>query len=91
MREMDNEAEKEKRVKKKGKVGLKEVNKLKVGEDLKEGGRSHKGDVVKCDSEVETGGLNMKTIGGLVPGCEQMSNRASSRAGQGWQALLRWI
>ena len=79
MREMDNEAEKEKRVKKKGKVGLKEVNKLKVGEDLKEGGRSHKGDVVKCDSEVETGGLNMKTIGGLVPGCEQMSSRASSR------------
>ena len=52
MREMDNEAEKEKRVKKKGKVGLKEVNKLKVGEDLKEGGRSHKGDVAKCDLEV---------------------------------------
>ena len=47
MREMDNEAEKEKRVKKKGKVGLKEVNKLKVGEDLKEGGRSHKGVVAK--------------------------------------------
>ena len=79
MREMDNEAEKEKRVKKKGKVGLKEVNKLKVGEDLKEGGISHKGDVAKCDLEVETGGVNMKKNGGLVPGCEQMSNRASSR------------
>ena len=47
MKEMDNEAEKEKRVKKKGKVGLKEENKLKVGEDLEEGGRSHKGVVAK--------------------------------------------
>ena len=49
MREMDNEAEKEKRVKKKGKVGLKEVNKLKVGEEIKEGGRSHKGDVASAE------------------------------------------
>ena len=72
MREMDNDAEKGKRVKKKGKAGLKEENKLKVGEDLEEGGRSHKGDMAKCDLEVETGGINMKTIGGLVPGCEQV-------------------
>ena len=69
MKEMDNEAEKEKTVKKKGKVGLKEENKLKVGEDLEERARTQKGDVAKCGLET----------GGLVPGCEQLSNKTSSR------------
>ena len=88
MQEMDNEAEKEDGVKKKGRVGLKVENELKVGEDLEEGAKTkmveknkvkcaHKGDLAKCGFEVETGGVNMKTVGGLLPEFKQLSNRTS--------------
>ena len=106
MREMNNEAEKkEKRVKKKGKLGLKEENKLKVGENLEEGERTkekmamtveknklkcaHKGDVARFGLEVETEGTNMTTIGGLVPGSEQLSKKTLSWLGSKASARSR--
>ena len=106
MREMNNEAEKkEKNVKKKGKVGLKEENKLKVGENLEEGERTkekmamtveknklkcaHKGDVARFGLEVETEGANTKTIGGLVPGSEQLSKKTLSWVGSKASARSR--
>ena len=95
MKEINNDAEKEKRAKKKDKAGLKK-NRSRDVQNLEKGARTKEMTVLKeknklmgadkeysmkCGLDVQTEEANAKTTGGSMPRCEQLPKKTSSRLG----------